>query len=61
VSSSESLAGLRPDRTTHTTRGHYATDAWTFTDVTGNYNDASGTVSDSIAKANAVIAVTPYA
>jgi hypothetical protein len=28
--------------------------------VTGNYNDASGTVSDSIAKANAVIAVTPY-
>jgi hypothetical protein len=28
--------------------------------VTGNYNDASGTVSDSIAKANASIVVTPY-
>ena len=35
-------------------------DAWTFTDVTGNYNNASGTVDDSIAKANAVILVTPY-
>ena len=32
----------------------------TFTDVTGNYNNANGTVSDSIAKANAVISVTPY-
>jgi hypothetical protein len=48
------------DGTTHTAAGSYATDAWTFTDVTGNYNDASGTVSDSIAKANAVIVVTPY-
>ena len=34
--------------------------AWTFTDPTGDYNDATGTVTDSIAKANAVINVTPY-
>src|SRR5207253_3619617 len=45
---------------THTNAGTYATDPWTFTDVTGNYNNASGTVSDSIAKANATINVTPY-
>ena len=46
--------------TTHTNAGTYATDGWTFTDPTGNYNNASGTVSDSIAKANATINVTPY-
>lgn len=56
----ESLSGLVLTATTHTNAGAYASDAWTFTDVTGNYNNASGTVSDSVAKANAVIAVTPY-
>jgi hypothetical protein len=56
----ESLSGLILSGTTHSAAGTYATDAWTFTDVTGNYNNASGTVSDSIAKANATIVVTPY-
>ena len=32
----------------------------TFTDTTGNYNDASRTFMDTIAKANAVISVVPY-
>src|SRR5207247_2063483 len=57
---SESLSGLVLSGTTHTAAGTYATDPWTFTDVTGNYNSTSGTVSDSIAKANATIVVTPY-
>ena len=57
---SESLSGLNLSGTTHTNVGTYATDAWTFTDVTGNYNDASGTVSDVIGKANATINVTGY-
>ena len=56
----ESLGGLVLSGTTHTNAGDYPADAWTFTDVTGNYNNASGTVSDSIAKADATIAVTPY-
>jgi hypothetical protein len=54
------LAGLDLSGTTHTNAGAYATDSWTFTDVTGNYNNTSGTVSDAIAKANASITVTPY-
>ncbi|MBA3882703.1 MAG: hypothetical protein H0X73_08315, partial [Chthoniobacterales bacterium] len=54
------LSGLDLGGTTHTAAGTYATDPWSFTDVTGNYNDASGTTSDSIAKANATIVVTPY-
>ncbi|WP_243314502.1 PxKF domain-containing protein [Geothrix paludis] len=45
--------------TTHTDAGTYATDAWTFAGD-DNYNAASGTVSDRIAKVNAVITVTPY-
>jgi hypothetical protein len=56
----ESLAGLDLSGTTHTNAGDYATDAWTFTDVTGNYNNASGTVHDIISKANPTISVTPY-
>jgi hypothetical protein len=55
----ESLAGLDLSGTTHTGAGTYS-DTWTFTDVTGNYNNASGSVTDSIAKANANIVVTPY-
>src|SRR5262249_54020024 len=35
-------------------------DTWTFTDATGNYNDASGTVTDTIAKADATVHVTGY-
>ena len=46
--------------TTHTNAGTYNGDTWTFTDTTGNYNNASGTVNDSIAKAKATILVTPY-
>jgi hypothetical protein len=42
-----SLAGLDLTGTTHKDAGDY-TDNWTFTDVTGNYYDASGTVADTI-------------
>ena len=56
----ESLSGLDLSGTTHTNAGTYPTDPWTFTDVTGNYNDASGTTADSIAKADAVITVPGY-
>ena len=49
------LVGLDLSLTTHTNAGTYLADAWTFTDVTGNYNDASGTVDSSIAKADATI------
>ena len=45
--------------TTHTNAGT-TTDTWTFTDATGNYNNQSGTVNDSIAKANATLSVTGY-
>jgi hypothetical protein len=48
---SESLSGLDLSGTTHTNAGTYAGDPWTFTDVTGNYNNANGTVDDSIGKA----------
>ena len=57
---SESLSGPGPERHHAHQRRHLHSDAWTFTDVTGNYNNASGTVNDSIAKANAAITVTPY-
>jgi len=56
----ENLSGLNLTGTTHTNAGTYTSDPWTFTDTTGNYNDASGTVIDTIAKANATIVVTPY-
>ena len=55
----EPLAGLELSGTTHTNAGTY-TDPWTFTDVTGNYNDFSGTVTDSISKADPTCEVTPY-
>jgi hypothetical protein len=51
------LTGLNLTSTTHTNAGTY-TDTWTFTNA--NYNDASGTVTSTIAKANAVISVTGY-
>lgn len=45
------LSGLDLTGTAHTSIGTYATDAWTFTDVTGNYNNDSGTVSNAISAA----------
>jgi hypothetical protein len=47
---SESLSGLDLSGTTHTNAGNYPTDPWTFTDSTGNYNDANGTVNDVIGR-----------
>src|SRR5205807_2120381 len=55
----ETLSGLDLSGTTHTNAGTYA-DTWTFTDITGNYNNASDTVTDQIDKANANITITPY-
>jgi large repetitive protein len=57
---SVTLSGLNLSGTTHTNAGSYPTDPWTFTDTTGNYQNASGTVSDTIGKATATISVTPY-
>src|SRR6185369_3735733 len=45
--------------TTHTNAGDYPADAWSF-GGNNNYNSASGTVHDSIAKADANIVITPY-
>ncbi len=56
----ESLSGLDLSTTTHMNAGDYPSDPWTFTDVTGNYNNKSGTVHDHIDKADAHITVTPY-
>ncbi len=56
----EPLEGLDLTGTTHTDAGSYLNDPWTFTDVTGNYNDASGTVDDMISKADASCEVTGY-
>ena len=54
---SQSLSGLNLSGTTHTNAGTY-TDSWTFTDSTCNYNNAGGTVSDSIAKATATVTLS---
>jgi Bacterial Ig-like domain (group 3)/IPT/TIG domain len=43
----ETLSGLNLSGTTHIKVGTYS-DTWTFTDTTGNYNNASGTVTDTI-------------
>src|SRR5437763_1971737 len=43
--------------TTHTNAGTYNGDAWTFAGG-ANYNDANGTVNDSIAKADPVMTAT---
>src|SRR5439155_793321 len=56
----ENLSGLlNLAGTTHTNAATYNGDAWSFAG-NGNYNAANGAVNDSIAKANAIIAVTPY-
>src|SRR2546423_5667292 len=47
------LAGLDKSGTTHTAAGTYNADPWTFTDVSGNYNDTAGTVNDKINNAAA--------
>ena len=47
----EALAGLVLTGTTHTAAGTYATDPWTFSDATGNYNAANNSVSDTIVTA----------
>ncbi len=59
VGGADLSAGLTLTGTTHTNAGDYPADAWSFAGGV-NYNDASGTVHDSIAKANATINVTPY-
>ena len=56
----ENLSGLDLSGTSHTNAGDYTTDPWTFTDATGNYNNASGSVHDHVDKADATITVTPY-
>ena len=54
----ETLTGLDLSGTTHTNAGSYA-DMWTFTDVTGNYNNiAATTITDSIAKAGTSVTVS---
>jgi hypothetical protein len=53
-------ADLNLTGTAHTNVGTYPSDPWSFSDATGNYNNTSGTVSDSIAKATATINITPY-
>jgi len=53
------LAGLDLSSTTHTNAGDYSGDAWTFTDVSGNYNDTSGTLDDAIAKAELTVKADP--
>src|SRR5207302_1769663 len=55
----ETLSGLDLSGTAHTDAGVYS-DTWSFTDVTGNYNNAGDTVNDSIAKANTTLVVSPY-
>ena len=55
--SSESLTGLDLSATTHTSAGDYTGYAWTFTDVTGNYNDDSGTVDNNIKKKPITVSV----
>jgi hypothetical protein len=55
----EALAGLSLGASFTNVPGGTAT--WTFTDATGNYNNATGTVAIVISKADASIHVTPYA
>jgi hypothetical protein len=54
----EALAGLNLNGTSHTGAGDYAGDVWKFVDVSGNYNDANGTVDDAISKASSATSVT---
>lgn len=49
------LTGLNLSNTAHINGGTYSSDNWLFTDVTGNYNNISGVVSDQINPAVATI------
>ena len=54
------MVGTVTLNTTHTNAGTYATDSWSFAGG-GNYNDIGNTTTtDSIAKVNATVVVTPY-
>ncbi len=55
----EALLGLDLNGTSHMGAGTYS-DTWSFTDVTGNYNNASGSASDSIGKADANVSVQGF-
>jgi MBG domain (YGX type) len=55
----EFMEGLDLSGTTHTNSGSY-TDTWTFTDASGNYNDASGGITDMIAKAEATCTINGF-
>lgn len=46
--------------TTHTDIGVYATDTWAFIDTTGNYNDATGTITDTISAEPIVVHTLQY-
>lgn len=46
--SGEALEGLDLSGTIHTNAGTYNNDSWVFTDITGNYDDATGTVNNII-------------
>jgi hypothetical protein len=50
-------ADLTLTGTTHTAAGGSYTDTWTFHDPNGNYQDASGTVTDVIGQATPTVAV----
>jgi hypothetical protein len=54
----ENLSGLDLSGTTHTAAANYTGDPWTFTDVTGNYNNANGTVDEAIGQASSMTTVT---
>jgi hypothetical protein len=54
----ESLSGLDLSGTQHTNAANYSGDHWTFTDTTGNYNNASGTVDDVISQISSTTKVT---
>ena len=56
----EISADLNLNGTIQTNAGTYPGDSWTFHDPSGNYADASGTVTDVISQATATFAVTPY-
>jgi Bacterial Ig-like domain (group 3)/Kelch motif/Galactose oxidase, central domain len=55
----ETLSGLDLSGTTHTNAGTYY-DKWVFTDVTGNYNNATATITDVISQASAMIVVNGF-
>lgn len=54
----ETLTGPDLTGTTHTDAGEY-NDTWNFTDVTGNYNNISGNVTDKINKAALTLTAQP--